>query len=113
VCGEVDGVLKGLAADSGTMAAEVIRSVGAGGTYLAHPHTLRNFRSEHYLPSVFNRDTRGVWVSRGQADLRKKANAVARELLASHKPTPLDADVDSALEVAFRTITKRAIGNAA
>jgi trimethylamine--corrinoid protein Co-methyltransferase len=103
VAGAVKRLLRGIRADTESLALELIRQVGPTGSYISRPHTLKHFREEHHTPLLFNRESRSVWLSRPMRELVKRANARARELLAKHVVEPLDPDVvKSLMEVAQR-----------
>jgi trimethylamine--corrinoid protein Co-methyltransferase len=105
--GAVRRLLRGLEADPECLAVDVIRQVGHAGSYLSNSHTLRHFRQEHHAPRLFNRESRAVWASRSTSDLVKKANARARELLATHSAEPLDSGIQKALEETARKLRGR------
>jgi trimethylamine--corrinoid protein Co-methyltransferase len=72
-----------------TIALDVIEAVGHAGTFLKHPHTLRNFRSES-----FSRDKkRRHWESTGSIAMMDEVREVARRTLNEHKVERLPADV--------------------
>ncbi|MDD5698041.1 MAG: trimethylamine methyltransferase family protein [Victivallaceae bacterium] len=47
--------LKGLEVNDGTLAFDLIKKVGPGGSYLSEEHTAEYFRSEVWLPEIFQR----------------------------------------------------------
>jgi trimethylamine:corrinoid methyltransferase-like protein len=44
-------------------------------------------------PTILDRRVREDWESRGATDLAQRARAGALDLLESHQPAPIDADV--------------------
>jgi len=81
--------LKGVEVNPDTLAEEVIREVGPGGNFLAHPHTLRHCRREFFIPFVADRRTRQVWEKEGARDAAARAREKARKILAEHQPLPI------------------------
>ena len=72
-----------------TIALDVVEAVGHGGTFLKHPHTLRNFRSES-----FPRDQRRRhWQATESTAMMKEVREVARQVLKEHEVEPLPADI--------------------
>ena len=72
-----------------TIALEVIESVGHGGTFLRHPHTLKNFKSEMY-----QRDTRRKhWQATLSTKMAEEARHEARKTLKEHHISELPRDV--------------------
>ena len=97
IYGSIKRVLAGIEINEDTLAMEVIESIGPGGLFLSHKHTIRHL-SEHYMPSIGNRFTYSSWISKsGGKDVRQRAKETAREILASHEPEPLDRDVEREL----------------
>ena len=50
-------VLRGIVVDDETLALDVIREAGFGGSFLGADHTVRHFRKELYFPFLFQRKT--------------------------------------------------------
>ncbi|MCW3490973.1 trimethylamine methyltransferase family protein [Dethiobacter alkaliphilus] len=84
---------KGVEVSEKTLAEEVIRKVGTGGNYLAHPHTLQNFRSEFYLPTLSDRKTRKQWDNNGAQDTVQRAREKARFLLQQQTGSKVPEDL--------------------
>jgi trimethylamine---corrinoid protein Co-methyltransferase len=82
----------GIAVTDETMAVDDIAKVGAFGDFLSLDATLRHMR-ELSQPEVLDRRVREDWEAQGSLDLATVAHARALELVESHQPTPLDADV--------------------
>jgi len=74
-----------------TLAFDVIRKVGPGGNFLGMKHTLEHFRREIWLRRLS--DTVLLEKSAG-GSLAEKAKAKVREILSTHKPSPIEADVE-------------------
>jgi trimethylamine--corrinoid protein Co-methyltransferase len=69
---------RGIQVDSDTLAVDVIRQVGPGGTFLSHRHTRKHSRTgEHYVgPLLYRRD--------GEPTLLEWAHAKVEEILRTH-----------------------------
>jgi trimethylamine--corrinoid protein Co-methyltransferase len=94
-------VLRGIAVDEDTLALDVIREAGHGGSFLAADHTVRHFRKELYFPSLFQRKTIEQWVADGAVTAYESAHYRVEEILAAAGPLPLPPEVDRALEQAL------------
>jgi trimethylamine--corrinoid protein Co-methyltransferase len=92
VVGLVARFMGGIEVSEETMALEVIDQVGPGGNFLAEEHTLKHFR-ENWFPSLLDRSNYSAWCENGKLSLGDRAAARARELLETHKPTPLPAEL--------------------
>lgn len=69
---------------SPAMISEVVRGEGH---YLGHPDTYRRMSSDFLYPRIADRRPHAEWQADGARDIRKVANARARELLAEHQPS--------------------------
>ena len=85
-------VVAGIAVDDETLAVEDIAGVGPFGDFLSLDATLKHMR-ELSQPEVLDRRVREDWEARGASDLATRARARALELIDTHEPLPLDADV--------------------
>lgn len=72
-----------------TIALDVVEAVGHAGTFLKHPHTLRNFRGE-----IFVRDQkRKHWQATNSTSMMDEVREVARKILKEHTVAPLPLEV--------------------
>ena len=95
-------VLRGIRVDDETLALEVIDQVGPGGHYLMAEHTVQHMRSEFYYPSaVVDRQGWERWQQAGALDARERAKEIARDILANHRPEPLDPVVEGWIRERF------------
>ena len=85
-------VVAGIPVDDDTLAVEDIAKVGAFGDFLSLDATLKHMR-ELSQPVILDRRVREDWEALGRRDLASVAHQKALELVESHRPTPLDADV--------------------
>ena len=81
-----------------TLAVDVICKVGPGGNYLAEPHTLKHFATEHLSPTLSDRLSLDAWTKAGSKDIAEKARERAEHLLKTHHPEPLDRDVEKQID---------------
>jgi trimethylamine--corrinoid protein Co-methyltransferase len=81
-------MFQGIDVNGETLALDVIRDVGPGGNFLAHRHTLRHMH-ERWQPMLMDRRPYTAW-ERTRDGAREWAAARARDILASHRPEPLD-----------------------
>jgi len=108
VCGEVKRIISGIDVSEETLAAEVIESVGLKGAYLGHPHTLKHFRKEHCIPSLFRREPRRSSGTRIRMDLREGAKSTCEKILREHMvDPPLESDVEGKLIEFLKKVRKR------
>ncbi len=77
------------AVDEEAIALDVVKSVGHGNTFLNHPHTVKNFRTQ-----LFFRDERKMrWESTRSTAMVPEAREVAKRLLNEHEVSQVDRDI--------------------
>lgn len=86
-------VMKGITVNKDTFAEDVIKSVGAGGTYLAQKHTRKYMRQESSTANLIDRRMYDGWMKSGGKDIRERANEMAQKIVKEHKPEPLPESV--------------------
>jgi trimethylamine--corrinoid protein Co-methyltransferase len=72
-----------------TIALDVVEAVGHAGTFLKHPHTVRNFRSETFIRDKSRRS----WQATLSTRMALEAREVARKALKEHEVPPLPSGV--------------------
>lgn len=97
ICSFINRILKGIEVNPDTLAIEVIQKVGHGGEYLTQEHTIKHFKSESWDSKLGNRMAIGKWQEKGSKDVRQKAKEKLAAIVATHRPTPLDPEVQSKL----------------
>jgi trimethylamine--corrinoid protein Co-methyltransferase len=95
-------VLSGIAFDDETLALDVIREVGPGGSFLQHDHTVAHFRKELFFPKFFRRQTLEQWQAAGGKMIHDVAHERVEEILRTAGPVPLPPGADAEIERAVR-----------
>jgi trimethylamine--corrinoid protein Co-methyltransferase len=108
VVGLVARFMEGIEVTEETMALEVIDQVGPGGNFLAEEHTLKHFR-RNWFPALLDRSNYATWSENGKLSLGARAEVRARELLETHKPTPLPTEVADRLATIIARAEERII----
>jgi len=91
ILGYLERVVRGMRADQETLAVDLVRKVGHGGQFLKEPHTLKQFKSEHWIPDISCRAAFGRWMHKGGRDIVQSAREKARTILREHHPQELPA----------------------
>jgi len=91
-----------------TLAFDTIKNVGIGGNFLADKHTRTHIRTDFWYPQLADRNNYDTWLAKGGKELRVKAAERAKKLLAEHKPTSLDKDVDKKIDEILKEAKKEA-----
>lgn len=90
--GFIRAMTRGVVVNDETLALDVIEELGPTGNYLGHDHTLRHYK-EPYYSKLADKNPYAVWVKRGATTMEARAAKMVDEILASHRPEPLPADV--------------------
>ena len=102
---EFRAYMRNFSVNEATAALEVIREVGPGGSFLNHPHTVKNFRSQLFFRSKKAATYGATMSDRMVGDARE----VVRKTLREHAVVPLDRGVkgkgDEILNTYVRTPT--------
>jgi trimethylamine--corrinoid protein Co-methyltransferase len=86
----VKHVVAGIPVSDEALLIDDIHTVGAFGDFLSLDSTYKLMRSQS-RPQLLDRRVREDWQAAGASDLYRRAREKAREIIASHSPTPLDA----------------------
>jgi trimethylamine--corrinoid protein Co-methyltransferase len=87
----VDHVLRtGVEVNDDTLALDLIRRVGIGGSYLAEEQTVRHMRQTYWPSDLFNQKSWDAWQAEGGQDVYAKAHTRVQQILAEgYPPHPL------------------------
>jgi trimethylamine--corrinoid protein Co-methyltransferase len=96
ILGMVMRAVEGIRVDDDTLAFDLIKQAGPGGNFVAARHTRHFMRSEHYRPSLSDRNSREEWLSKGGKETWERASEIVKGLLAKPKhslPAPIRQQV--------------------
>jgi trimethylamine--corrinoid protein Co-methyltransferase len=87
------------------IALDIMQELGHTGNFLSHPHTVKWFREEFYIPSeVIDRDTMEAWEKKGSKSTWDRAKERVDSLLTQYQPSFISDEVKKEL----RDITTKA-----
>ncbi|HYK90715.1 MAG TPA: trimethylamine methyltransferase family protein [Acidobacteriota bacterium] len=89
---------QGFPVDSDSLALEIVREVGIGGSFLQAEHTLSRCRTEFFLPSISCRVRRGRWAKEGAKRMDEKAEETASRLIKTPVENGLSPEQQAELE---------------
>jgi trimethylamine--corrinoid protein Co-methyltransferase len=101
ILGMVMRAVEGIRVDDDTLAFDLIKQAGPGGNFVAARHTRHFMRSEHYRPSLSDRNSREEWLSKGGKETWERASEIVQGLLAKPKhslPAPVRQQVLSQIK---------------
>jgi trimethylamine--corrinoid protein Co-methyltransferase len=85
--------VEGFEVNDETLAVDIIDKVGPGGIYLGEKHTVQHFR-ERWMSRLSDISSYETWEKQGSRTIDEVAREKVREILATHKVTPLPEDVE-------------------
>lgn len=96
--GSIMRAVRGIEVNDETLSVDLIDQVCRGeGHYLGTQQSLKMMSTEYFYPPTSDRQRRENWNEQGSKDMRERARETARQILKTHKPTPIPADVDEAI----------------
>ncbi|MBL7161837.1 MAG: trimethylamine methyltransferase family protein [Anaerolineales bacterium] len=90
-------LMGGLPVNRESLALEAIARVEPGEGFLADDHTMDNFRSAQWMPSLIDRNQYDVWQDAGSKDMFTRANERAKQILAAHEVPPLPDEAEKVI----------------
>jgi trimethylamine--corrinoid protein Co-methyltransferase len=100
ICDELAGWINALVrpvdVSDEALALDLVEAHGVDGSYLETDHTFAHYR-ERWYPTLIDRRGYEAWRTGGATTMAQRAADRVEELLASHAPTPLPPDVESAV----------------
>ena len=101
--------VRGIPVTDETLMVEEIAAVGSQGDFLSRNSTLRLARSQTQ-PKLMDRRVRAEWEMDGGSDVYARARATALEIIDTHRPEPLDADMAKRLRAMVEDADRRLAG---
>ena len=83
IIGMVMRAVEGIKVDEDTLAFDLIKEVGPGGNFVSAKHTRKYMRTEHYQPTLSDRDHLEEWQAKGKRDTYARARNRVEEILAA------------------------------
>ena len=108
ILGYVERLTRGMQVNEETLSMDLIRKVAHGGNFLKEPHTLKHFRSEHWIPKISSRAAFGRWLKSGGRDAVQSAREMSKRILAEHHPEELPQDTQAKLTSIVKEFEARA-----
>ncbi len=83
ILGMVMRAVEGIRVDEDTLAFDLIKEVGPGGHFVSAKHTRKYMRTEHYQPTLSERDNLEEWQAKGKQDTGARAKERVEEILST------------------------------
>ena len=109
IIGMANRLIAGIDGRQTPIALDIIQELGHKAGYLGHPHTMKWFREEFYIPSeVIDRDTLEAWEKEGSKSTWDRAQDRVNSLLKQYQPSALSEEIKKEL----RDLTTKAANEA-
>jgi len=106
--GSIMRLVRGIEVTDETLSLDVIEQVVNGeGHFLGTQQSLELMNTEFYYPHTADRQSRDNWQADGSLDMRQVAQRKAKQLLKTHRPTPLPAEIDTIIRERFNILLPR------
>ncbi|WP_425038120.1 trimethylamine methyltransferase family protein [Primorskyibacter sp. S187A] len=89
---------RGLDVSEDALARDAYGEVAPGGHFLGCGHTMRNYQTAFYEPKLSDSENVESWEEAGAHDMRARANARVKQMLAEYQPPPIADSTREALE---------------
>lgn len=100
--GAVQRTVRGIEVTDETLSYDVIERVVKGeGHFLGEPQTIARMETDYFYPKFGDRESPGNWEDQGSTDIRQKARAHVRKVLATHYPSHIDPAIDAKIREKF------------
>jgi len=83
ILGMVMRAVEGIKVNKDTLAFDLIKEVGPGGHFVYNKHTRKHMRTEHYQPTLSDREHLEKWQAEGKRDTAARAKSKVEEILAT------------------------------
>jgi trimethylamine--corrinoid protein Co-methyltransferase len=83
IIGMIMRAVEGIRVDEEALAFDVIKQVGPAGHFVAARHTRKYMRTEHYQPTLSERDNVEDWQAKGKKDTAERARERVEEILSA------------------------------
>ncbi len=98
IAGMAKRMLKGITVDKDTLSLETIKEVGIGGEFLTSDQTLKYYKTEHWRPSIMDRNMYASWVESGAKTMRDRIKEKTEKLVRRESVDLLPRDTRSILD---------------
>lgn len=95
-----------LVVDEDSLALEVMKAVGPGGTFLSEDHTFENFRRELWTPKLLERRNWDLWETDGSRNIFKVAEKKVLEMLAETPAALLSTEIEKQIDEVVKEAQK-------
>ncbi|MFX0069478.1 MAG: trimethylamine methyltransferase family protein [Candidatus Hermodarchaeota archaeon] len=94
----IESINRSFSFEEDDFALDLIEKVGPKGTFIDKKHTRDHFKRELWFPTLLDRNYYKKWKENGARSMEHRCCDRKNEILASHEPEPLEADIENELK---------------
>jgi len=98
VANTIGRIIESFDINDATIGLDLIREVGATGSFLGSKQTRLNWRKEDYMPKIFDKSSYQEWTTTGRKTIMEKAKERYEEIIATYKPLPISPEEDKEID---------------
>lgn len=99
-------IVEGFSVNDDTIGLDIIKEVGSSGTFLNTKQTRTMWRTEDYMPKIFDKTTYQEWIKTGKKTVVDKAKERYEEIIATYKPLALTQEQDKEIDRILKEATE-------
>jgi trimethylamine---corrinoid protein Co-methyltransferase len=94
-------VKRGVTFSDDELAADLIKEIGPGGSFIVHQHTIKRMKTEAILTRIADRDARTIWEKKGAADIHARSLKKAKDIMSINTDPLIPPELDEKLRAEF------------
>ncbi len=106
IANTIGRIVEGITVNDEMIGMDVIKEVGSTGTFLNSKQTRTYWKSEDYMPKIFDKTSYQEWINIGKKTVIDKAKEKYEEILANYKPVPLTPEQDKEIDRILKEATE-------
>jgi trimethylamine--corrinoid protein Co-methyltransferase len=108
--GYVERVMRQPDISDAALGLDALEELGPGGMFIDHEHTASRYRDELWFPKLLDRDYYEAWKDHGAPSTEDRCRARKAQILAEHRPGPIDPGFGKALDAIAAAARKELAG---
>jgi len=106
IANTIGRIVEGFDVNDNTIDPDVIKNVGSTGTFLNSKQTRTMWKTEDYMPKIFDKTSYQEWINTGKKTVVDKAKERYEEIISTHKPLQITASQDSRIDRILKEATQ-------
>ena len=107
IVGMAKRIMRGIEVTPETIMLDLIEKVGPGGMFLNQAKSASLCRREVWVPTILDRNPYNIWEQKGTQTTEQAVNAKLMNILATHQPVMLSAEIQDRISEILRLAEAR------